>query len=84
MKDHSSLNSFQVAILVMSNFAFLKSHDPVFLQLAQAAERAFNPDPNTTLFNLRQLGEAFAKDIASRIGVAFDEKRKPTSYGADK
>lgn len=60
----------------MSNFAFLKSHDPVFLQLAQAAERAFNPDPNTTLVKLRQLGEAFAKDIASRLGVVFDENTK--------
>lgn len=60
----------------MSNFAFLKSHDPVFLQLAQAAERAFNPDPNTTLVKLRQLGEAFAKDIASRLGGAFDESTK--------
>lgn len=60
----------------MSNFTFLTSHDPVFLQLAQAAERAFNPDPNTTLFKLRQLGEAFAKDIASRIGVTFDENTK--------
>jgi type I restriction enzyme R subunit len=60
----------------MANFGFLKSHDPVFLQLAQAAELAFNPDPNTTLVKLRQLGEAFAKDIASRIGVIFDENTK--------
>jgi type I restriction enzyme, R subunit len=60
----------------MTNFDFLTTHDPLFLQLAQAAECAFNPDPNTTLVKLRQLGEAFAKDIASRIGITFDENTK--------
>src|SRR6266702_4577581 len=60
----------------MTNFDFLKIHDPIFLQLAQAAESAFNPDPNTTLIKLRQLGEAFAKDIASRIGIAVDKNAK--------
>ncbi len=56
-----------------SNFAFLKEHDPIFLQLARAAEQAFSADPNTTLIKLRQLGEAFAQDMAARCGIAFIE-----------
>jgi len=57
-----------------SNFDFLKEHDPVFVQLACAAEQAFSSDPNTTLIKLRQLGEAFAQDMAARCGIEFDEK----------
>jgi len=52
-----------------SNFDFLKEHDPVFLQLASTAERAFASDPNTTLIKLRQLGEALAQDLAARAGI---------------
>ena len=52
-----------------SNFAFLKEHDPVFLQLANTAEQVFASDPNTTLIKLRQLGEALAQDLASRAGM---------------
>jgi type I restriction enzyme, R subunit len=55
-----------------SNFAFLKEHDPVFLQLASTAELVFASDPNTTLIKLRQLGEALARDLASRAGIEFD------------
>lgn len=55
-----------------SNFAFLKEHDPVFLQLANTAERVFASDPNTTLIKLRQLGEALAQDLAVRAGIEFD------------
>ena len=55
-----------------SNFAFLKEHDPVFFQLANAAEQAFARDPNTTLIKLRQLGEALAQDLAVRAGIEFD------------
>ncbi len=57
----------------MSNFDFLKEHDPIFLELAVSAEKAFTGDPNTTLMKLRQLGEAFAQDIAARSGIWFDE-----------
>lgn len=57
-----------------SNFDFLKEHDPVFIQLACAAEQAFSADPNTTLIKLRQLGEAFAQDMAARCGIEFDDK----------
>jgi type I restriction enzyme, R subunit len=55
-----------------SNFAFLSEYDPLFLQLAQSAERAFSADPNTTLIKLRQFAEAIAQEVAARSGVAFD------------
>ena len=55
-----------------SNFAFLSDYDPLFLQLAQSAERAFSADPNTTLIKLRQFAEAIAQEVAARSGVAFD------------
>ncbi|WP_455229844.1 type I restriction-modification system endonuclease [Geopseudomonas aromaticivorans] len=55
-----------------SNFAFLREHDPVFLQLASTAERVFASDPNTTLIKLRQLGEALAQDLAVRAGIELD------------
>ncbi|WP_345971321.1 type I restriction-modification system endonuclease [Sulfurimonas sp. HSL1-6] len=54
---------------LISNFEFLKQHDPVFYQLASAAEQFFAMDPNTTIMKLRQLSEAFAKDIASRFNI---------------
>ncbi|MFD1007940.1 type I restriction-modification system endonuclease [Oceanisphaera ostreae] len=58
----------------MTNFSFLGEHDPLFLQLAQAAEQAFAGDPNTTLIKLRQLGEALAQHIAARIGLELEER----------
>lgn len=57
-----------------SNFGFLKEHDPLFVELASAAERAFSSDPNTTLIKLRQLGEALAQNLAVRLGVYFDSQ----------
>lgn len=60
-------------LLMSSNFDFLQQHDPLLLQLAHTAEQAFVPDPNITLIKVRQLGEAIAQDIASRLGVDFDE-----------
>ncbi|GIU46471.1 type I restriction-modification system endonuclease [Shewanella algidipiscicola] len=57
-----------------TNFSFLSSYDPIFLDLAYSAERAFTSDPNTTLIKLRQLGEAMAQDIAARCGIEFDDK----------
>ncbi|PWQ92493.1 type I restriction-modification system endonuclease [Leucothrix pacifica] len=56
------------------NFDFLKEHDPLFLELASAAERAFTSDPNTTLIKLRQLGEAMTQDIAARSHISFDSQ----------
>lgn len=55
------------------NFEFLKPHKPIFLQLSELAERVFAHDPNTTLVKLRQLGEVFAQDIASRRQDPNDE-----------
>jgi type I restriction enzyme, R subunit len=47
--------------MTTTNFGFLEEHDPLLLQLARSAEQAFVPDPNTTLYKVRQLGEAIAK-----------------------
>lgn len=57
-----------------SNFEFLKEHDPLFVELALSAERAFTSDPNTTLIKLRQLGEALAQHLAALAGIPFDEQ----------
>jgi len=57
-----------------SNFGFLAEHDPLFVELALAAERAFSSDPNTTLIKLRQLGEALAQHLAALTGIEFDDK----------
>lgn len=59
-----------------SNFSFLQKHDELLLRLAITAEGAFVPDPNTTLVKLRQLGEAIAQDIASRIGIESDSQTR--------
>ena len=56
------------------NFYFLKHHDPIFLQLAQGAERSFSSDPNTTLVKLRQFAEAIAQDLAIRCSIEFDDQ----------
>ena len=57
-----------------SNFYFLKDHDPILLELAQGAERAFSADPNTTLFKLRQLAEALAQEIAAHCGLIIQSQ----------
>lgn len=62
------------AYFVTTNFEFLTSHNPLLGQLAVAAETAFSADPNTTLIKLRQLGEAIAQEIATRLGVGFDDR----------
>jgi type I restriction enzyme, R subunit len=56
--------------MIDSNFNFLKKHDPIFFQLASVSEQFFRTDPNTTLIKMRQLSEALAKDIASRLSIA--------------
>nr|WP_205200203.1 type I restriction-modification system endonuclease [Burkholderia sp. Cy-637] len=55
------------------NFSFLAEHSPLLAQLGAAAENAFAADPNTTLIKLRQFGEAMAQDLASRLGVEFEQ-----------
>lgn len=59
-----------------SNFDFLSKHNELLAQLGITAERAFVPDPNTTLVKIRQLGEAFAQDIAARMGINLDEQSR--------
>lgn len=58
-------------MLDFSNFEFLKKHHDWLFKLAESAERNFVPFPNTTLVNVRQLGEAIAQTIASRVGVEY-------------
>ncbi len=60
------------------NFSFLGEHDPLFVELATAAEQTFARDPNTTLIKLRQLGEALAQHMAALSGIEFG----PHSYPA--
>lgn len=57
-----------------TNFSFLAEHDPLFVELAQSAERAFSSDPNTTLIKLRQFGEALAQHMAVLARIIFDEE----------
>ena len=38
---------------LISNFYFLKQYNPVFYQLASAAEQFFTTDPNTSMVKLR-------------------------------
>ena len=59
--------------VITSNFVFLEDHDRMFFQLGNNAEQMFTSDPNTTLIKLRQLGEAFAQEVAARCGVIFDD-----------
>jgi type I restriction enzyme, R subunit len=59
---------------ITGNFGFLAEHDPLFVELASTAERAFSSDLNTTLIKLRQLGEALAQHLAARAGIEFDEQ----------
>ncbi len=60
--------------LESANFGFLAEHDPLFLQIASTAEKAFSSDPNTTLIKLRQLGEALAQHIAALTGIEFNDQ----------
>jgi hypothetical protein len=64
-----------------SSFDFLKELYAIFYELASAAERAFASDLDTTFIKLRQLAEAFAQDLAARVGLSFDENtKKVTCY----
>ena len=62
----------------VSNFDFLKSHDPLLLRLGKDAERYFSRDPNTSLLKLRQLGEALAQHAADLAGLELDERDPPS------
>jgi len=58
-----------------SSFAFLKGVNDILFSLAQAAERNYPGDPNTTLIKLRMFGEACAHDIATRLNLDIPEKQ---------
>ena len=60
--------------ITSTNFGFLAVHDPLFVELAAAAERSFSSDPNTTLIKLRQLGEALAQHMAAQLGIECDPR----------
>jgi type I restriction enzyme R subunit len=52
-----------------TNFAFFEEHDQLLVRLGMLAEKYFSNDPNTSILKLRQLGEALAQHIASRVGL---------------
>lgn len=61
--------------MTRSNFSFLaQGHEPLFFQLAEAAEHSFVTDPNITVTKLRQLGEAFARHAAALAGLSLDSR----------
>src|SRR5439155_19146332 len=53
----------------LTNFAFLDEHDHLLVQLGMLAEKYFTDDPNTCILKLRQLAEALAQHLASRVGL---------------
>ena len=55
--------------VLQTNFAHLQEHDPLLVQLGMLAEKYFTDDPNTCILKLRQLGEALAQHVASRVGL---------------
>lgn len=70
------------------NFSFLASHSDLLLRLATLAERYVFDDPNTALIKIRQLAEAMAKGVASKIGIEcgrdvsfLDVERDLRDYG---
>lgn len=60
----------------VSNFSFLKAHDPQLVRLGLLAERYFADDPNTCLLKLRQLAEMLAQVTASRVGIYASAEEK--------
>jgi type I restriction enzyme R subunit len=53
----------------LTNFAHLEEHDQLLVRLGMLAEKYFTDDPNTCVLKLRQLGEALAQHVASRVGL---------------
>jgi len=56
-----------------SNFAFMERHEPVLAELGASAEAYFTPDPNVSLFKLRQLAEQLAQVVAQRHRFWFGD-----------
>jgi type I restriction enzyme R subunit len=57
------------ASVFRTNFAVFEEHDQLLVRLGMLAERYFTDDPNTCILKLRQLGEALAQHVASRVGL---------------
>jgi type I restriction enzyme, R subunit len=54
---------------LQTNFAQLEEHDQLLVSLGMLSEKYFTEDPNTCILKLRQLGEALAQHVASRVGL---------------
>ncbi|WP_417527578.1 type I restriction-modification system endonuclease [Marinomonas shanghaiensis] len=56
-----------------SNFAFLKGHNDFLFSIAQAAEKNYPDDPNTTLVKLRIFGEYVANHLGKLLNIEPQE-----------
>lgn len=56
-----------------SNFAFLKGHNDFLYTIAQAAEKNYPDDPNTTLVKLRIFGEYVANHLGKLLNIEPQE-----------
>lgn len=64
-----------------SNFSHLKAHDEQLERLGLLAERYFADAPNTCLLKLRQLAEAIAQSVASRVGLYTSSDERQQAQG---
>ena len=61
------------------NFDFLKSVNPLLVELGARAELYALEDPNTAMLKIRQLGELLAQTVAARFGIQTDTQRDQRS-----
>jgi type I restriction enzyme R subunit len=59
--------------ITQSNFAFLKGHNDFLFSIAQAAEKNYPDDPNTTLVKLRIFGEYVANHLGKLLNIEPQE-----------
>lgn len=64
--------------MAVKNFEFLSSKWPILSNLAEAAEKNLQHDPNTTLFKLRLFGEKLTKFL-----YAFENLKEPNDGRQD-
>ena len=55
--------------ITQSNFSFLKGHNDFLFSIAQAAEKNYPDDPNTTLVKLRIFGEYVANHLGKLLNI---------------
>jgi type I restriction enzyme, R subunit len=58
---------------IQSNFAFLKGHNDFLFSIAQAAEKNYPDDPNTTLVKLRIFGEYVGNHLGKLLNIEPQE-----------